>query len=55
MLRLHLDLLSSESLRAKLAKYTEEGKARSEEIRGAKVLEASVASQMLRRDFVEDA
>jgi hypothetical protein len=51
LIRLHLKLDKSQNLRADLARYTEEGKRIAEAIRGAKVLEASAASQMLRRDF----
>ena len=51
IIRMHLKLNTSRTLRTNLARYTEEGKKISEGIRGAKVLDASVASQMLRRDF----
>jgi hypothetical protein len=51
LIRLHLDLTSTQAFRSELVKYTEEGKQIAEGIRGAKVLEASAASQMLRRDF----
>lgn len=51
LIRMHLKLDTNHSLRANLAKYTEEGKTTSERIKGAQVLEASAASQMLRRDF----
>ena len=51
LIRLHLKLKRDQNLRANLAKYTEEGKGISEDIAGAQVLEASAASQMLRRDF----
>jgi hypothetical protein len=51
LIRLHLDLNRSGSFRRDLELYSQEGLKQSETIRGAKVLEASVASQMLRRDF----
>ncbi len=53
LIRLHLKLHEVETLRSALARYTVEGKTISEDIRGAKVLEASAASQMLRRDFLK--
>ena len=53
IIRLHLKLDMRESLRSGLARYTEEGKILSEDVGAAKVLDASVASQMLRRDFEE--
>ena len=51
LIRLHLNLSTTQTIRSSLARYTEEGKILAEDIRGAKVLEASVASQMLRKDF----
>ncbi len=51
MIRLGLDLSSKENFGARLARYAEEGKEIAREIKGAKVLDASTASLLLRRDF----
>lgn len=51
VIRLHLNLQDPSSLRDKLATYAAEGRRIAEDIYGAKVLDASAASQLLRRDF----
>lgn len=53
LVRLDLDVSSGTNLSAKLAKYAEEGKIIAQDIAGAKVIEASAASQMLSRDFIK--
>jgi hypothetical protein len=51
LIRLDLDLTSTEMLSARLKRYAAEGKEVAKEIAGAQVVNASSASQMLARDF----
>lgn len=49
--RLHLNLGMVSELKTELARYAEEGREISKGIKGASIIQASMASTMLRRDF----